>query len=247
MIDFELVVPEGWVQIPTTPDTSVLRRRIIDEVIRHHLPDSLPRDKVGPWRRMLRRELTEATDEAARQNARSVLLPLEEFSGVRLPGSLLMTVLESEAQREEDIEDPEQLLASVLADAGDSGTYLEIGGGPAVRVASVVESGRIGRKAPSQRISYYVSHPEAPGVWALLTFTVLSDGDVEAAPVQAVVMLFDSLVATLRWADRVDVPTEDEVLAELAQLTGSAGEQEAGRDGDTVTAAAGSEGGLDRP
>lgn len=108
MIDFELVVPDGWVQIPTAPDTGTLRRRIIDNVIRHHIPDSLPRDKVGPWRRMLRKELTGATDEAARQSARSVLLPLQEFSGVKLPGSMLVTVLEGE----DETEDPEQLLAS---------------------------------------------------------------------------------------------------------------------------------------
>ena len=207
MIDFELVVPDGWVQIPTTADTPALRRRVIEEVIRHHLPESLPRDKAGPWRRMLRRELTEATDEASRQNARSVLLPLAEFSGVRLPGSMLVTVLESEATREEDVEDPEQLLTSLLADAGRDGVRLEVGGGPAVRVASVVESSRIGRKAPSRRVSYYVAHPEEPGVWGLLTFTVLSDGDVEAAPVQAVVLLFAAIVTTLRCADRIDVPT----------------------------------------
>jgi hypothetical protein len=218
MIDFELVVPDGWVQIPTTPDTSALRRRIIDDVIRHHLPESLPRDKVGPWRRMLRKELTEATDEAARQSARSVLLPLEEFSGVRLPGSMLVTVLEGE----DETEDPERLLASILADAGADGSYREIGGSPAVRVASVVESSRIGRKAPSWRVSYYVSNPDAPGVWGLLTFTVLTDGDVDAEPVQAVVLLFDMIAGTLRWANRIDVPTEDEVLAELAELTESA-------------------------
>ncbi|MEY9847887.1 hypothetical protein [Streptacidiphilus sp. MAP5-3] len=257
MIDFELVVPDGWVQIPTTADTTALRRRIIEEVIRHHLPDSLPRDKAGPWRRMLRRELTEATDEAARNNARSVLLPLQEFSGIRLPGSMLVTVLESEAEDEDAVEDAEQLLAAVLAEAGDGGTYLDIGGGPAVRVASVVESSRIGRKAPSRKVSYYVAHPETPGVWGLLTFTVLTDGDVEAAPVQAVELLFDAIVTTLRWADRVDVPTEEEVLAELAQLAREAGESgETGESGEAVTpdgepladavaATAGPEGGMD--
>ncbi|MEZ0090218.1 hypothetical protein [Streptacidiphilus sp. EB129] len=222
MIDFELVVPDGWVQIPTTHDTTTLRRRVIEDVIRHHLPESLPRDKVGPWRRMLRKELIEATDEAARQSARSVLLPLQEFSGIRLPGSMLVTVLESE----DETEDPEQLLASLLADAGADGTYLEIGGSPAVRVASVVDSGRIGRKAPSRRVSYYVSNPDAAGVWGLLTFTILTDGDVDAEPVQAVVLLFDMIVATLRWADRVDVPTEAEVLAQwdaLAAVGSTAG------------------------
>ncbi|WP_369392461.1 hypothetical protein AB5J72_36420 [Streptomyces sp. CG1] len=216
MIDFELVLPDGWVQIPTTPDTTRLRRRIIDDVIRHHLPDSLPRDKAGPWRRMLRKELTEATDEAAQQSARSVLLPLQEFSGTRLPGSMLVTVLDSE----DETEDPEQLLASILADAGAAGSYREIGGAPTVRVATVVESSRVGRKAPSQRVSYYVSNPDAPGVWGLLTFTVLTDGDVDAEPVQAVVFLFDMIVATLRWANRIDVPTEDEVLDQLDGLSG---------------------------
>lgn len=220
MIDFELVLPDGWVQIPTTADTATLRRRTIDGIIRHHVPESLPRDSAGPWRRMLRKELTGATDEAARQNARSVLLPLQEFSGVRLPGSMVVTVLEGE---DETAEDPEQLLASLLTDAGADGTYLEIGGAPAVRVASVVDSGRVGRKAPSWRVSYYVSNPDAPGTWGLLTFTVLTDGDVEAEPVQAVVLLFDMIVTTLRWANRVDVPTEEEVLAQLDEALQEAG------------------------
>jgi hypothetical protein len=226
MIDFELVVPDGWLQIPTTPDTTKLRRRIIDELIRHHLPDSLPRDKVEPWRRMLRKELAEATDEAARNGARSVLLPLREFNGFRLPGSMLMTVLEDN----DDTQDQERLLASILADAGADGTYLEIGGVPAVRVASVVESSRIGRKAPSRRVSYYVSNPDAPGVWGLVTFTVLSDGDVDAEPVQAVVLLFDMIVATLRWANRIDAPTENEVMAQLDELAASASRGLSGQD-----------------
>jgi hypothetical protein len=223
VIDFELIVPEGWVQIPTAPETAALRRRVVDEIIRRYVPDSLPRDTVGPWRRMLRKELTEATDEASRQGARSVLLPLEEYRGVRLPGSMLVTVIEGD----DGAADPEALLASILADAGTEGTYLEIGGAPAVRVASVVESGRVGRKAPSRRVSYYVSNPEAPEVWGLLTFTVLTDGDVDAEPVQAVVLLFDMVVGTLRWANRLDAPSEEDVLAAWA----GAEPARAGRDG----------------
>ena len=220
MIDFELVVPDGWVQLPTTPGTAKLRRRIINELIRRHLPDSLPRDKAEPWRRMLRRELTDATDEASRHGARCILLPLQEFNGFRLPGSMLMTVLDDP----DEAQDPQRLLASVLADAGADGTYLEIGGAPAARVASIVDSGRIGRKAPSRSVSYYISNPDAAGVWAVVTFTVLSDGDVDAEPVQAVVLLFDMIVSTLRWANRVDVPTEDEVIARLDELaSGTAG------------------------
>jgi len=217
MIDFELIVPDGWVLIPTTPETARLRRRMIDDLIRHHLPDTMPRDKAEPWRRMFRKELTAATDEAARQSARSVLLPLEEFNGFRLPGSLVMTVFESDDPNE----DPERLLASIFSDAGEDGTYLEIGGSPSVRVASIVDSGRVGRKAPSWKVSYYVANLEAPGVWGLLTYTVLTDGDPMAEPVTAVMLLFDMIVSTLRWDDRVDAPTEDEVLAQLAELAGA--------------------------
>ena len=218
MIDFELVVPDGWVQLPTTPETAKLRRRIINDLIRHHLPDSLPRDKAEPWRQMLRRELTDATDEASRQGARSILLPLQEFNGFRLPGSMLMTVIDDP----DDTQDPQRLLTSVLADAGADGTYLEIGGAPAARVASIVDSSGIGRKAPSRSVSYYISNPDAAGVWGVVTFTVLTDGDVDAEPVQAVVLLFDMIVSTLRWANRVDVPTEDEVIAQLDELAAGA-------------------------
>lgn len=218
MIDFELIVPDGWVQIPTVPEAATLRRRTIDELIRHHVPDSLPRDKAGPWRRILRGELIAATDNASRQGARSVLLPLKDFNGFRLPGSMVMTVIEEDGE----ILDAEQVLASMLADAGDNGTYLEIGGAPAVRVAAVVDSEAVKRAAPSWRISYYVSNPDEPGVWGLLTFTVLTDGDVDAEPVQAVILLFDAIVGTLRWANRVDVPTEDELLAQWDELAARA-------------------------
>ncbi|GGK95864.1 hypothetical protein [Mangrovihabitans endophyticus] len=214
MIDFNVVVPEGWANIPTTPEFARVRKRIIDDIVRHHLPDSLPRDKAGPWRRILRKELTEATDEAARNGARAVLLPLREFNGVRLPGSMVMSVLEGG----DDNVTTETVLGSILADAGENGTSLEIAGAPAARVAAVVDSAALRRTSPSLRVSYYVAHPEVSGVWGLLTFTVLSDGDVEADAVQAVVLVFDAIVGTLRWGNRDDIPTEDEVLAHMSPV-----------------------------
>jgi hypothetical protein len=45
---------------------------------------------------------------------------------------------------------------------------------------------------------------------------VLTDGDVDAEPVQAIVLLFDMVVGTLRWVDHAGVPTEDELLAQLS-------------------------------
>jgi hypothetical protein len=209
MIDFELIIPEGWVHVPTTPELSRVRARTIEAIVKHALPDTLPRDKAGPWRRMLRKELTDATDEAQRQGARAVVLPVQEMHGMRLPGTLLLSVLDDSAAPEE----PRSVLNSLLADAGPDGMALEIGGCPAARIRQVVDGGPIKRKAPAVRVNYFIAAPAAPGVWGVLTFTVLSDGDVEADAVQAIVLLFDAVVATLRWADNVDVPTEDELLA----------------------------------
>lgn len=208
MIDFEFILPEGWVVLPTTPETTRLRTYAIDSIIKQYLPDSLPRDSAEPWRRELRKQLLAATDDAERNGARSVVLPLSGFNGVRIPGSLIVTVLE-----DPDPQDPEQLLASILEDAGSDGTYLEIGGAPAARVAAVVEHIAFGQLKPGHRVSYYVSHPDEPGVWGLLTFTVMTDGDLDNPATQGVVALFDAIIWTLRWADRQDVPTEDEVLA----------------------------------
>ena len=212
MIDFELITPEGWVHIPTTPQFSRVRERTINAIVRHALPDTLPRDKAGPWRRMLRKELTEATDEAERQGARAVVLPVQEMHGMRLPGTLLLSLIEDAVEPQ----DPKQVLDSILADAGSDGTALEIGGCPAARIRQIVDSGPIKRKAPAVRVNYLVAAPDAPGVWGVLTFTVLSDGDVDAEPVQAIVLLFDMVVGTLRWVDHLEVPTEDELLGQLS-------------------------------
>ena len=213
MIDFEFILPEGWVVLPTTPETTRLRTWAIDAVIKQYLPDSLPRDSAEPWRRELRKQLLSATDDAERNGARSVVLPLGGYNGARIPGSMIITVLE-----DPEPQDPERLLASILEDAGAKGTYLEIGGAPAARLAAVVEHIAFGQSKPGHRISYYLSHPEVPGVWGLLTFTVMSDGDLDDPATQAVVALFDAIISTLRWAERQDVPTEEEVLAGLGAV-----------------------------
>jgi hypothetical protein len=211
MMDVELIVPQGWAHVPTTPELSNVRARTISAVVQHTLPDSLPRDKAEPYRRMLTRQLTDATDEAERRGARAVIMPVQEMHGMRLPGTLLLSVIEDN----DESQDPKLVLDEVLADAGADGTALELDGCPAARTRQIVDSSAIDRKHPAVRVNYLVSAPGRPGVWAVLTFTVLTDGDVEAEAVQAVVLLFDAVVSTLRWAEDPDVPTEDELLARL--------------------------------
>lgn len=213
MIDVEILLPQGWVRVPTGPGTQRLRTRLVEGVVSRFVPDHLPRDKAGPWRRELRKGLAGAVDDASEAGAHSVLLPLTDYGGMRLPGSLLVTILE------DDPTVPAQaLLDEMLADAGEDGMLLEVGGGPAARVRSLVASGRVGRPQPSVRVVYYVAHPDAPGVWGLLTFTVLTDGDPEARPVLAVIAMFDAVIGTLRWVEHDGGPSEEEVLAQLEAL-----------------------------
>lgn len=213
MIDVEVLLPEGWLRVPTTPGTERVRTRVVEDVVRRFVPDDLPRDKAGPWRRELRRHLTSAVEDAAGAGAHSVLLPLTQYGGQRLPGSLLMTVLE---------DDPTvaaaDLLADVLSDAGEDGTLLEVAGGPAARVLDVVASTAIGRRYPSVRVSYYLAHPQEPGVWGLMSFTVLTDGDPEELGVRAVVAMFDAVVGTAQWVEHDGGPTAQEVLAQIDRL-----------------------------
>jgi hypothetical protein len=222
MIDVELVLPVGWAVLPTAPDTERVRAWAIDRVIARALPASLPRDRAEPWRRELRKQLTAGTDEAGRHGARWVVLPLKEFNGTRIPGSLLLTILE-----DQDPQDPERLLASILDDAGPDGTCVDVAGAPAARISAVIHHQLYGKDTVGVRVSYYLPHPDRPGVWGLLTFTVLSGGDVDDPWVRGIVLLYDTIISTLRWVDRDGIPTQDEVLAmvtaTVAELEGVEG------------------------
>lgn len=213
MIDTEVLVPEGWLLVPTAPGTERLRARLVQAVVQRYVPESLPRDRAEPWRRQLRKQLQASVDEAAAARARSVLLPLAEYGGQRLPGSLLTAVLEDDPQVEAQL-----LIDGVLADAGEDGVLLDVGGGIAARVQDVVDGSASGRPHPARRVTYYVSHPDRAGVWGLLTFTVLTDGDLEHPGVQAVTAMFDAVVGTLQWVDREDDLPADELLAQVEAL-----------------------------
>lgn len=213
MIDVEVFVPEGWVLVPTAPGTQRLRDLLVDQIARRYVPETLPRDKAGPWRRQLRKELTAAVEDAAAGGAHSVLLPLAEYGGLRLPGSLLLTVLEDDPTVA-----PDDLLRGLLDDAGEHGTALDLAGGPAARVHAVVGSAPLGRAQPSHKVTYYAAHPRTPGVWALATFTVLTDGDLEYEVVLAVVAMFDAVVGTMQWVEHDGPPSADELLTRVEAL-----------------------------
>jgi hypothetical protein len=197
-LDLELMLPEGWVVLPTDAGQRRQTDAAVEELVMAALPADLPRDSAEPWRRELRRHLSHAVDEARDSGARSVGLPIAPLDGVIIPASFCTAVVE-----DPDPRDPERLLAGLLADAGADGSFQEIGGGPAVRVDSAVtEQGPGGVYAgPTRRVAYYLPHPDAPGCWAVTTFTTLADGNPHGAFADALVVLFDAIMSTMRWRE----------------------------------------------
>jgi hypothetical protein len=194
--DFELMLPEGWAVLPTGPGDRPATDAAIEDLVMTALPADLPRDSAEPWRRELRRHLTHAVDEARDSGARSVGFPVAPLDGVVIPASFCTAVLD-----DPEPGDPERLLAALLADAGTDGSFQEIGGGPAVRVDSVATEPGPGalHDGPTRRVAYYIPHPEAPARWAITTFTTIADGDPRSPFAEALVVLFDAIMSTLRW------------------------------------------------
>jgi hypothetical protein len=197
-LDFELMLPEGWVILPTGADQQRRTDAAITELVMTALPADLPRDSAEPWRRELRRHLTHAVDEARQTGARSVGLPIAPMDGVVIPASFCTAVID-----DPDPTDPERLLAGLLTDAGPHGSFHEIGGGPAVRVEDIrTEQGPGGcYNGPTRRVAYYLPHPDVTGCWAVTTFTTLADGNPHSPFADALVTLFDAIMSTMRWRE----------------------------------------------
>jgi hypothetical protein len=195
--DFELMLPEGWAVLPTLPADRAATDAAIEQLVLTAIPAELPRDSAEPWRHELRRHLGHAVDEARDSGARSVGIPIAPVDGVVIPASFCTAVLE-----DPDPEDPERLLAALLADAGPDGSFHEIGGGPAVRVDTVATEPAPGGlyEGATRRVAYYLPHPDAPAWWAVTTFTTIADGDPRGPFADALVVLFDAIMSTLRWA-----------------------------------------------
>jgi hypothetical protein len=217
MPDLELLLPQDWIIIPSSPQARTVAATMVEDVVAAALPASLPRDRAEPWRRELRRRLEESISEARARGARSAVLPLGGMGGAPVPGSILLTVLEDVGTA-----DPEHLLTSLLADAAGEGTFVEIDGNPAVRIRQVLPGApERGTSRPSVQIAYYLPHPTLRGVWGLLTITVISDGDPDSYRTGLYVTLFDAIATSARWSEQPS-PSPEEFAAALAAARATA-------------------------
>jgi hypothetical protein len=210
MLDVEIMVPQDWVVLPTDPLRRRATKAAIDALLAQALPDSLPRDSAEPWRRELRRRLDAAVNEARVRHARSVVLPIGGLNGIPVPGSILLAVIDDLI----DV-DTDQLLTSMANDAGEAGDLVEIGGITALRIVGSTQdtTGTSGVETPARQITYHLPHPHTTEAWAVLTATVLTDGDLDSERTQALVALFDAVIARTRWIDTTEPDEEAYVTA----------------------------------
>ncbi|TPG03978.1 hypothetical protein EAH85_17955 [Curtobacterium flaccumfaciens] len=58
----------------------------------------------------------------------------------------------------------------------------------------------------NRQVTYTIAPPHRPGVWVVLSYSIVSDPAADVRIIDALVQLFDAVVGSLRW---VAVPGEE--------------------------------------
>lgn len=191
--DWELLLPPGWVRLPT--DAQQARRAVtalLDRRLAH-----LPRDAVAAGRRTLERELRARLAEARDAGAGDVFAQVDLVAGV--PVSAGLTVARLAAPAEDGA-----LLAGLVSVLGRSTDVVQrsaeqCAGRPALRrrrrFVRAVEDGL--PALPQTGVDWVVSLPDSPDV-LVLSFATASDPVADE-----LVALFDAVACSLVLVERV--------------------------------------------
>ncbi|MFI6428246.1 hypothetical protein [Promicromonospora sp. NPDC050880] len=193
-----MLLPPGWARFPTGEGRERELDRAIEEVVLRALPDSMPRDKVEPFRRMLRDELYKNLSEARDAGTGAVYLPTEPMEGVQVPASIAEVEWVGEAGS-----DPLQVVAAVLGDDYEDSDLVELDGRPGVRVVHTRHRARRDDTWPelsTRQVVYAVSRDEEAGEWLLLSFSTVWNNHSSQMLAEALVLFFDAVMTTFRWA-----------------------------------------------
>lgn len=191
----------GWENLGLDPASEPACERRIDELALQAVPDHLPRDSAGPFRRELRRHLARLVDDARSTGASLLCLPTQRMGDIAVPASYTV----AEWLDAEERASPEAMIGELARSSEGTATVVEVDGQPALREDCVqggdpVEEPLATRAA--RRISYTVLAPRQQHRWVLFTFTTLGDGDPGGELADLLVRLFDAQLTTLRWRER---------------------------------------------
>lgn len=191
----------GWENLALDPAEVPACERRIDELALQAVPDHLPRDSAGPFRREVRKQLGRLVDDARSTGASVICLPTQRMGDIAVPASYTV----AEWLDGERTMSPEAVIAELARRSDGTATVVEVDGQPALREDGVQEADPVEEPLATwaaRRISYTVLAPHQQHRWVLFTFTTLGDGDPAGELADLLVRLFDAQLTTLRWQQR---------------------------------------------
>lgn len=205
-----MLLPPGWMRLPVRERDAPLLRALIEEIVADALPATLPRDSAEPFRAELRKRLTGAAREARDAGATAVYLPTRPIDGFVVPASLIETEVEDDG-----LAPAAEVIAEIMRDPETDATRETVDGASAVRTDTTttrVQPSGDWPEVTTRQIVYTVEVPHRAGRWIVMSFSAISGDNPSSALSDALVLLFDALMTTFRWAD---VPGVDHSELEL--------------------------------
>jgi hypothetical protein len=196
---FAILLPPGWTRLPVRESESIRLRDLVEGVVTESLPASLPRDSAEPWRAELRKRLTAAALEAREAGATAVYLPTRPVDGITVPASLIETEVEDDG-----LASAADVIAAILGDPEIEATGVAVDGAAAVRTDTTTAHVNLAGDWPevsTRQIVYTIEVPHREGRWVVMSFSAVSGDNPSAELSDALVLLFDALMTTFRWAD----------------------------------------------
>jgi len=193
-----ILLPPGWARFPTGEGLQRELNDAIEQVVARALPDSLPRDKVEPYRHMLRDELHKTLGEAREAGTGAVYLPTEPLEGVHIPASIAEVEVVSDVGT-----DPARIVTSILSDGYEESELVELDGRPGIRVVHTEHGMKRDDDWPelsTRQVLYAVSRDEVDGEWLVLSFSTVWNSENTERLAEALVFFFDAVMTTFRWA-----------------------------------------------
>lgn len=211
---YSFICPPGWFRLDLRQPTSAQVRRLADIVLEQR-PSAPNQAQV---RVALIAQLTRSCEAAAASEVLDLVLPVEVFEGAMMPASWAFLPLDVP-----DGADPIELLAGI-AGRNPSASLMEVHDLVALRIESRTQkptddldravdsmAADLGvprqetddhREVWTQRVQYFLGHPQRPDGWIVVTASITDSGGEDAEVLTpALVELFDEVVKTVRFPD----------------------------------------------
>jgi hypothetical protein len=212
-IGFRLVTPPGWVSIALDDPSPQPVRDVAKRIAGASAPSARPQVE-----KLVFEQLSQTVADASTNGGLELLLPLEPIDGLALPVSIVIAaspILPGATASSQS----EALLA--FAGAQEHAEAREVGGALAVRAVSDVTAvpGTVDllRVFDTRRVAYVIAPPIATRQLFIATGSIRRfDYDTTGEILAAMELLFDAIVATIRFEYTIENDSTDNSNAEVS-------------------------------